>query len=121
MERYTSRGFRAARAAYPSPRPASTPGRKFSMRTSHCSAKRATNSAPAAVRMSAHTWRFPAFICAYRAPMPLTIGGTVRQRSPPGDSILMHLGAQVRQDPATRRAGDDLRQVEDAHTFEGSR
>ena len=59
------------------------------MRTSQRCAMRGNKSAPAAVRMSAHTWRFPAFISAYRAPMPLTIGGTVRQRSPPGDSIFI--------------------------------
>ncbi len=33
---------------------------------------------------------------------------------------LEDLGAQVRQDPATCRTGDDLRQVEDAHPFEGT-
>ena len=34
---------------------------------------------------------------------------------------LHDLGTQIRQDPATRRPGNDLRQVKDAHSFEGSR
>jgi uncharacterized protein (TIGR03084 family) len=34
---------------------------------------------------------------------------------------LHDLGAQVRQNPSTSRAGDDLRQVQDTHSFEWSR